>query len=95
MAFITAGQFHSRIFVTTPVPTVDDKYMKMFRFQLRELTRLISFAKSKSTECCMSCTSFTDEIDDGIPGTNFQRDIKHEGANHFDIVSWKYLPNNF
>jgi hypothetical protein len=50
--FITASQDHaasSRIFVTTPVPTVDDKYMKLFKFELRELTRFIRFAKGKST----------------------------------------------
>lgn len=36
VAFITASRIHaaaSRIFVTTPVPTVDDKYMKLFRFE--------------------------------------------------------------
>ena len=33
IAFITARQFHSRIFVTTPVPTVDDKYIKLFRLK--------------------------------------------------------------
>lgn len=49
---MTASQNHaanSSIFVTTPVPTVDDKYMKLFKSKLRELTRFIRFAKGKST----------------------------------------------
>jgi hypothetical protein len=42
----------------------------------------------------MSCKPFTNEVDDYIPGTNFQRDIKHKGANHFDIITRHYLSIN-
>ena len=65
MAFIAASQIHaanSRIFVTRPVPTVDDKYTKYCLDSNNENSLVLLASRRVNLQHCMSCKAFTEDI---------------------------------